>query len=337
MPPRGFNSKKSGLSGNVTTSDIDSSGALDIDAGTGDVTIDSASGSLTLGAALANGQTLKLGPNAATEMIFTPHGTAGSEKISLTNTAGDAADAIKLLSTAGGVTIDAGGGTVTFADNGASLGTITSSGYSGTATTVTVTDSDANTDFPVVFHNESNGLLDDTAAFEYNPNKGKLVVSAIYKNDLRVGEALTEMHLSFATSGQVKIYSGAEASNTLEFLFDNAGNFHADNDITSFSASTGSDKRLKTNIKNINYGLEDILKLRGVEFDWKEKRNGKHDIGFIAQEVREVIPEVINEIPNIEDETDNYLGVDYSKIVPILVEAIKEQQKQIDELKGKIN
>ena len=78
-----FNNKKSG----VKTSDIDSSGALDIDAGTGDVTIDSSSGSITMGAALTDGQTLKLGKNGATEMIFTPHGTAGSEKISLTNTA----------------------------------------------------------------------------------------------------------------------------------------------------------------------------------------------------------------------------------------------------------
>ena len=75
-----FNNKKSG----VKTSDIDSSGALDIDAGTGDVTIDSASGSITMGAALTDGQTLKLGKNGATEMIFTPHGTASSEKISLT-------------------------------------------------------------------------------------------------------------------------------------------------------------------------------------------------------------------------------------------------------------
>ena len=96
-------------------------------------------------------------------MILAPHGTAGSEKISLTNTSGNAVDAIKLESTAGGITIDAGNGTVTFADNGdsSSLGTITSSGYSGTAAKVTVTDSTASTDFPVVFNDESNGLLDD--------------------------------------------------------------------------------------------------------------------------------------------------------------------------------
>jgi hypothetical protein len=101
--------------------------------GTNALSIDATAGSMVIGPTLANGQTLKLGPNGATEMIFTPHGTPANEKISLTNTAGDANDAIKLLSTAGGVTIDGGNGTIQFADNGASLGTITSSGYSGDA------------------------------------------------------------------------------------------------------------------------------------------------------------------------------------------------------------
>jgi len=224
-----FNSKKSG----VNTSDIDSSGALDIDGG-GNVTIDSTTGSITLGATLTDGRTLKLGKNGATEMIFTPHGTPGSEKISLTNTAGDAADAIKLLSFAGGVTVDAGNGTVTFADNGASLGTITSSGYSGAAataasatlaTTVTVTDSTANTDFPVVFHNESNALLDDTAAFEYNPSTGT-VTSTVFSGS---GASLTTLNGSNISSGTVatarlpagiyntSLKAGRDASNLIDF------------------------------------------------------------------------------------------------------------------------
>ena len=57
---------------------------------------------------MLNGQTLKLGPNGATEMVFTPHGTPASEKISLTNTAGTATDAISITSTAGGLTLVGG-------------------------------------------------------------------------------------------------------------------------------------------------------------------------------------------------------------------------------------
>ena len=104
-----FYSATLGLSGALNTSDIDSSGALDIDAGTGNVTIDSASGSITIGATLTDGQPLKLGKNGATEMIFTPHGTAGLEKISLTNTAGTAANAIEIGSSAGSITLNAAG------------------------------------------------------------------------------------------------------------------------------------------------------------------------------------------------------------------------------------
>lgn len=118
----------------LNTSDIDSSGALDIDAGTGNVSIDSASGSITLGATLTNGQTLKLGKNGATEMIFTP-GSASSEKISLTNTGGDAADAIAITSSGGGITINCVEGKLTLTlaaipnvadgdDNGLSAGTL---------------------------------------------------------------------------------------------------------------------------------------------------------------------------------------------------------------------
>ena len=78
-------------------------------AGTGAdaVSIDATAGSMVIAPSLADGQTLKLGKNGAVEMVFTPHGTAGNEKISLTNTSGTATDAIKILADAGGITLDA--------------------------------------------------------------------------------------------------------------------------------------------------------------------------------------------------------------------------------------
>ena len=99
-----FNSKNSG----IRTSDIDSIAALDIDANN-NVSIDSTSGSITMGASLIDGQTLKLGKNGATEMIFTPQGTAGSEKIKLINTSGTDTNAIEIVSSAGSITLSAGG------------------------------------------------------------------------------------------------------------------------------------------------------------------------------------------------------------------------------------
>ena len=118
---------------------------------------------------------------------------------------------------------------------------------------------------------------------------------------------------------------------TTKYMMDSSGNFHADADVYAYSTSVGSDIKLKKNITDTKYGLSDVLKLRGVDFDWKEKRDGKHDIGVIAQEVKEIIPEVVSEVPDFEDGT--YLTVDYSKLVPVLIESIKELKEELDELK----
>ena len=110
-------------------------------------------------------------------------------------------------------------------------------------------------------------------------------------------------------------------------------------DCTAFN--NNSDIRLKTNINNIKTPLETISKLKGVTFEWKDnitqKEPGKEyknlqgtKHGFIAQEVEKILPSVVNT-------TREYKSLSYVEVVPILVEAIKEQQKQIDELKSKIN
>jgi cytoskeletal protein CcmA (bactofilin family) len=89
------------------------------------------------------------------------------------------------------------------------LGTITSSGYSGTAavaTTTVVTDSTANTNFPVVFHNESNGLLDDTGALRYNPSTGELLVPK-----LTVAGTTTTVDTVTMNAANAIIFEGATA------------------------------------------------------------------------------------------------------------------------------
>ncbi len=90
-----------------------------------------------------------------------------------------------------------------------------------------------------------------------------------------------------------------------------------------------SDIRLKENVHTIENALDKGSALRGVSFDFKETKQPQ--IGVIAQEVEQIIPEVVGENP------DGYKGVQYGNIVGLLIEAIKEQQKQIEELKEKIN
>jgi hypothetical protein len=88
--------------------------------------------------------------------------------------------------------------------------------------------------------------------------------------------------------------------------------------------TTYSSKRWKTNIKPIENALELVQRLEGVEYDWKE--NGKHDIGLIAEEVGNVIPEIVA----YEDNGLDAKSVDYARIVAILIEGMKEQQIQIN-------
>jgi hypothetical protein len=102
-------------------------------------------------------------------------------------------------------------------------------------------------------------------------------------------------------------------------------------------AQCASDKKLKENIKKITYSLKKVKEIRGVEFDWKKgiKNFGQkgHDVGVIAQEVEKVLPEAVTTAPFNGD----YLTVRYEKIVPLLVEAIKELSEKVEELESKIS
>jgi len=92
-----------------------------------------------------------------------------------------------------------------------------------------------------------------------------------------------------------------------------------------------SDVRLKKDIKPIVSALDKVKNLNGVSFTWK--KDNKKSIGFIAQEVEQVLPELVDTNPAIDDPIKEYKSVNYSNVVAVLVEAMKDQQKQIDELK----
>lgn len=89
-----------------------------------------------------------------------------------------------------------------------------------------------------------------------------------------------------------------------------------------------SDRRLKTNIKNLNYGLKEVLSLQPVSYNWKKTPDTDKQLGLIAQDVRKLVPEVVK-----GDEAKENLGMNYAELVPVLINAIKEQQKEIDDLK----
>ena len=104
-----------------------------------------------------------------------------------------------------------------------------------------------------------------------------------------------------------------------------------------------SDRRFKDNIFTIESPIDKIKKISGVEFDWNEKgpawtrskefgntSGALHDIGVVAQEIQEILPEAVR------TRKDGYLSVNYEKIIPLLIEGIKEQQTTIEDLQSRI-
>lgn len=110
-----------------------------------------------------------------------------------------------------------------------------------------------------------------------------------------------------------------DQSGTLNGNLTVQGTLYATDNITAFS-----DRRLKSNIKIIPNALEKLDKINGYTFDM----NNKKRTGVIAQELQKVLPESVVVAEN------GYLAVDYGSITGLLIQAIKEQQKQIDELRG---
>lgn len=94
--------------------------------------------------------------------------------------------------------------------------------------------------------------------------------------------------------------------------------------ITCTDIDSTSDINLKTNIKPIDDPLAKVMQLNGVSFDWKETQ--QPSMGVIAQELEKVFPELVKQ-------SDSHKSVNYNGLIGVLIEAIKEQQKQIEELK----
>jgi len=150
-----------------------------------------------------------------------------------------------------------------------------------------------------------------------------------------------------SANARLRIFSGITETNGLAILENGyigiginapTTKLYVNGDITANSVAGTSDFRFKTNIRSISSALSKVKSLRGVYFNWNQKAfpekdfSEKTELGFIAQEVEKVLPEVVS-----KDKTrEEYRSVKYDKIVALLVEAIKEQQVQIEQLKKEV-
>ena len=154
----------------------------------------------------------------------------------------------------------------------------------------------------------------------YGTNKWEVVgregTFYIYKND--------------GTGSGYKWQIDSSGNHTITGVVTTTSTLRAQGDVIAYYSS---DKRLKDNVTPIPNALDKINAISGYEFDWNDKQDTYegHDVGVIAQEIEEILPEVVT------TREDGYKAVKYGKIVPLLIQGIKEQQKQIEELKALIN
>jgi len=113
-----------------------------------------------------------------------------------------------------------------------------------------------------------------------------------------------------------------ESNLPLSYALDVSGSIRA-----SGTVLQGSDERLKKDITPVDDALSKVDHLEGVYFKWKS--DDKEDIGVIAQDIKEILPEVVSE------DNNGYLNVNYSGIVPVLIEAIKELKDRVEELENR--
>lgn len=142
----------------------------------------------------------------------------------------------------------------------------------------------------------------------------------VYVDDQIYSTGDTDTYMQFHASNQWRVVAGGT-----ERLEVNGGTITANG-----TFNNTSDERLKDNIQPIDNALSDVCKLQGVSFDWKD--TGESTYGFIAQQVEPILPELV-----ATDEEDGIKSVNYVGLIGHLVEAIKEQQAQIDALTAKLN
>jgi len=193
----------SGAAATASVTTLDTSGAVNLNLATDSTS--STSGALIVDGGVGIAKKLFVGTTLGVTGVVTANAGVVVDEMTLDADTLTATDDF-ILDVAGNIEINADGGTITFKDDGATLGTVTSAGFSGTSAGIVVSDSNANTNFPIIFHDESNALLDDTGALRYNPSTGQLLVP-----NLTVAGTTTTVDTVTMEAANAIIFEGATA------------------------------------------------------------------------------------------------------------------------------
>jgi hypothetical protein len=126
----------------------------------------------------------------------------------------------------------------------------------------------------------------------------------------------------------IKAHIALDGTNGNHIFLDGTGNADFTGTVNVVSLNQTSDARLKKNISTLTSGLATINRLRGVRYNWKDESKPQNKIGFIAQEVEEILPELVH------TKADGFKAVNYAEMTAVLVEAVKELTAQVEALKA---
>jgi len=140
----------------------------------------------------------------------------------------------------------------------------------------------------------------------------------VTQTDVTATEEDAKMEFKVRVAGAIKTLTWGNAAGLV------LPNDSTNGIVTAHSYVTYSDETLKTNINSLDNALDTVKSLRGVSYDWKN--DGKSDIGFIAQEVNQVIPEVVR----ANNGEGDHFGLDYARLTAVLVEAVKELAAKVE-------
>ena len=147
---------------------------------------------------------------------------------------------------------------------------------------------------------------------------GTAYIDALEADSAKIGDLTSGRVVLAGTSGELEDNASLTYDGTTLTLA-------SDNDVKARSYITYSDAALKENVETVTNAMDMIQGLRGVSYDLKD--GGKREYGFIAQEVNSVVPEVVHTSGDV-------MGIDYTRITSLLVEAVKTQQAEIEALKN---
>jgi hypothetical protein len=175
--------------------------------------------------------------------------------------------------------------------------------------------------------NSINFQNEDSINFEHDDNTVCFTINANGALDVYSNIDFTHQdHLDFTSNLEIRCRI-------------TSNQFHVAGDIIAFKTEMTSDSNLKTNIHDLEYDTTILSSLRPVTFEWKDDifnvhKRGKHEIGLIAQEVEEVIPEIVSLTKMIDG--NEYKTINYNSLIPFLIQSLQDAHKKINELEMRI-